>query len=270
MATRIKLRRGTSLQWSSANPILSLGEFGYESNTTRFKIGDGVTPWNELDYNEQTITLTGDVSGSGYGLIQVTVNDDSHNHTTATLPNFTEDVQDVVGAMLSGNTEDGLNVTYDDETGKINFDVDDFDISVSGDISGTATVTNLTNTDISVTLTPEEINFPDARINSETATVLSDSVATVIGYLDKASHSTSEHLIQMKQGTKMTTTKVIMTWDGTDAHISEYGTIEGSGGPANVVLEASDNVSNVNLIATSPDAATTNVIIKAFATYIDA
>lgn len=64
MATRIKLRRGTTLQWASANPVLSLGEFGYESDTTRFKIGDGTTAWNSLSYNEQIITLTGDATGS--------------------------------------------------------------------------------------------------------------------------------------------------------------------------------------------------------------
>jgi hypothetical protein len=270
MATRIKLRRGTTIQWSTSNPVLGLGEFGYETNTARFKIGDGVTAWNSLDYNEQTISLTGDASGSGFGVINVTVHDDSHNHTTATLPNFTEDVQDVVGAMLSGNTEDGLDVVYDDETGKLNFNVDDFDISISGDASGTATVTNLTNTDIAITLTPEEINFPDGRVNSETVTMTQNNTFSVIGYLDKAVHTTSEHLVQMKQGSKTTSAKVIMTWDGTDAHITQYGVVDGSAGRANVLLDASDNASFVNLVAISPDAATTNVEIKAIATYVDA
>ena len=109
MATRIKLRRGTAVQWASSNPTLSLGEFGFEYNTNRFKIGDGNTDWNTLPYNEQIITLAGDATGSGNGLINVTVVDDSHNHTTATLPNFTEDVQDVVGAMIVDNTENGKN-----------------------------------------------------------------------------------------------------------------------------------------------------------------
>lgn len=99
MATRIKLRRGTAAQWATANPILSLGEFGFEYNTQRFKIGDGNQDWNSLPYNEQIITLSGDVVGSGNNLINVTVVDDSHNHTTATLPNFAEDVEDVVTSL---------------------------------------------------------------------------------------------------------------------------------------------------------------------------
>jgi len=157
MATRIKLRRGTSLQWTSANPVLSLGEFGYESNTTRFKIGDGITDWNSLNYNEQVITLTGDVSGSGNGLIQVTVQDDSHNHTTAALPNFTEDVQDVVGGMVEGNTESGIEVTYSDATGKLNFNVNDPLITIEGDVAGSATITNLGDTTINVTIQPDSV-----------------------------------------------------------------------------------------------------------------
>lgn len=47
MAT-IKVRRGTSTQAAVNNPILEEGEPGYEVDTFVFKIGDGVTPWNEL------------------------------------------------------------------------------------------------------------------------------------------------------------------------------------------------------------------------------
>ena len=46
--TQIQIRRGTAAQWSSANPILASGEFGYETDTGYFKIGDGTTTWNSL------------------------------------------------------------------------------------------------------------------------------------------------------------------------------------------------------------------------------
>lgn len=46
--TQIQIRRGTALQWSTTNPILASGEFGYETDTTYFKIGDGTTAWNSL------------------------------------------------------------------------------------------------------------------------------------------------------------------------------------------------------------------------------
>ena len=50
MATKIQLRRDTAADWTSANPTLAAGEFGYESDTTKFKIGDGSTAWNSLAY----------------------------------------------------------------------------------------------------------------------------------------------------------------------------------------------------------------------------
>ena len=54
MATRMQQRRGTALQWTSTNngdgPILNAGEIGFESDTGKFKIGDGVNHWIDLDY----------------------------------------------------------------------------------------------------------------------------------------------------------------------------------------------------------------------------
>lgn len=48
MATLIQLRRGTAAQWKSQNPILALGEAGYETDSQILKIGDGVTEYNSL------------------------------------------------------------------------------------------------------------------------------------------------------------------------------------------------------------------------------
>jgi hypothetical protein len=54
MATRMQQRRGTASQWISSNngdgPILNAGEIGWESDTNKFKIGDGVSYWDDLTY----------------------------------------------------------------------------------------------------------------------------------------------------------------------------------------------------------------------------
>ena len=52
MATQIQLRRGTSSEWTAANPTLAEGELGLETDTYLYKIGDGETDWNDLDYRE--------------------------------------------------------------------------------------------------------------------------------------------------------------------------------------------------------------------------
>lgn len=50
MATRMQQRRGTATQWTTANPVLAAGEIGYEIDTNKFKIGDGINQWSSLDY----------------------------------------------------------------------------------------------------------------------------------------------------------------------------------------------------------------------------
>lgn len=45
-----RFQRGVSVRWSQLNPILGAGEPGVEVDTKRFKIGDGATHWNDLEY----------------------------------------------------------------------------------------------------------------------------------------------------------------------------------------------------------------------------
>lgn len=50
MITRILLRRGAAVDWTAANPTLSDGEIGVETDTRKFKFGTGTTAWNSLPY----------------------------------------------------------------------------------------------------------------------------------------------------------------------------------------------------------------------------
>ncbi len=46
----ILLRRNSSVQWFVLNPVLLAGEQGYESDTGKFKVGNGNSRWLQLDY----------------------------------------------------------------------------------------------------------------------------------------------------------------------------------------------------------------------------
>jgi hypothetical protein len=50
MTSRLQNRRDTASAWTSANPTLAAGEIGLETDTSKFKIGDGTTAWNSLAY----------------------------------------------------------------------------------------------------------------------------------------------------------------------------------------------------------------------------
>ncbi len=64
MPTKIQLRRDTAADWTSNNPTLAAGEFGWESDTNRFKIGTGSAAWNSLEYADTLKTL-GDLGITG-------------------------------------------------------------------------------------------------------------------------------------------------------------------------------------------------------------
>ena len=79
MSIKIQIRRDTASNWSTNNPTLADGEIGLDRTNNYFKVGDGTTAWNSLSQFTQNI----------------------------------ENVEDLVGAMVSGNTESGIAVTYD-------------------------------------------------------------------------------------------------------------------------------------------------------------
>lgn len=59
MADIIQIRRGTAAQWASTNPVLADGELGFETDTKKGKLGNGVAAWAALPYS-----FTGEVPGT--------------------------------------------------------------------------------------------------------------------------------------------------------------------------------------------------------------
>lgn len=47
---QIQIRRGTAAEWTAANTTLAAGEFGYETDSKRLKVGDGAAAWADLAY----------------------------------------------------------------------------------------------------------------------------------------------------------------------------------------------------------------------------
>jgi len=65
VVTQIQVRRGTAAQWTSANPTLAAGEFGFETDTNKLKCGNGATAWNSLSYLNNDGDITGVTAGTG-------------------------------------------------------------------------------------------------------------------------------------------------------------------------------------------------------------
>jgi hypothetical protein len=118
MATRMQQRRGTAAQWISTNsgngPILNAGEIGWESDTNKFKVGDGVSYWLNLDYFADINSTVNPSFGSSITFEGATANEyettlavtDPTADRTITLPNVTGTV--ITTGNLSDITDIGV------------------------------------------------------------------------------------------------------------------------------------------------------------------
>ena len=80
-----------------------------------------------------------------------------------------EGIADVVGAMVTGNTETGIQVTYDDADNTLDFALTaDPTITLGGDLSGTATLTNLTDATLTATIGTDAVQM--AMVNTDVIT----------------------------------------------------------------------------------------------------
>ena len=51
---KIQIRNDTKNNWTTQNPVLLKGEMGVETDTRKFKFGDGVSDWKTLEYASAT------------------------------------------------------------------------------------------------------------------------------------------------------------------------------------------------------------------------
>ena len=127
----------------------TLVEYIQDTVNSTFVDGEGI----DLTYNDGANTYTisaEDATDTNKGIASFSSQDFLVTSGAVTLKS--EAIEDIVGGMVTSNTESGITVSYDDGTGKLNFDVNDPTITIDGDADGTATMTNLGNTTISVTL----------------------------------------------------------------------------------------------------------------------
>jgi hypothetical protein len=163
MATRMQQRRGTASQWVSSNdgdgPILNAGEIGWESDTNKFKIGDGVSYWANLDYFSDINSIVNPAFGSSITFEGATPDDfettlevtDPTADRTITFPDATGTValtSDIAVTASSTTTFTNKSISLGSNTvtstlAELNTAVSDADLA---SLAGTETLTNKTLT----------------------------------------------------------------------------------------------------------------------------
>jgi len=162
--TLLQMRRGSAATWTSTNPTLSAGEWGYETDTGRAKVGDGSTVWTSLKYTK--LRYDDLITGSGVSI------------TTLTDGN-----SQVTGLSFSSDLAAGDNITLTESNGTIT-------------INGQAGITLSEGTGIHIVVdgADHEINISgltssnigdfndavDARVTA--ASISADEVMDIVGH----------------------------------------------------------------------------------------
>ena len=120
MAVQIQLRRDTAANWTTNDPTLAAGEFAIETDTDKYKIGDGSTAWTSLGYSSlpsNVLPLTGGAmtgaitTNSTFDGVDIAVRDAILTSTTTTADAALPKAGGAMtGAITTNSTFDGVDI----------------------------------------------------------------------------------------------------------------------------------------------------------------
>jgi len=106
MTTRMQQRRGTSTQWTTGNPIMAAGEIGFETDTGKFKVGNGSSAWSALKYFKDADAVMASIIDTAPGTL------DTLNEIAAAINNdpqyFTHTAQSIAGSINEHNVSTNI------------------------------------------------------------------------------------------------------------------------------------------------------------------
>jgi hypothetical protein len=173
MATRIQVRRGTTSQWNTADPVLNEGEIGYNNTLGQIKVGDGESNWSELDYLVNSSSL-------GTSLGSYILDTEKSSIDGVAELDGSKNILAPAGIIFEGTANDhettlsvtdptaDRTITFPDVTGTVITTGNLSDITNIGVFSSTITMEGSTANDFELTLSAGDptadrtITFPDA------------------------------------------------------------------------------------------------------------
>ena len=155
---KIILRRDTASNWTSANPTLSGGEVGVETDTLKMKLGNGSTAWNSLSYyatpsidDVGDVTITSASSGQFLKWNGTAWVNDTIDLGTDTAGSYVSSLVAGTGVTLTNNSGETATPTIAigqavGTTDNVTFS----DVTVSGNLTVSGTTTTLNTETLTV------------------------------------------------------------------------------------------------------------------------
>ena len=189
LATDIKIGEDnqTKIDFETADEI-----HFYASNAEQIYVADGIVgPQTDSDVDlgstgvrfkdafVDSITVTGEIDGGSLDIegnadINGTLEADAITVDGVTLATT---IATTVGNMVTSNTESGIAVTYEASDNTLDFDVNDPTITLTGDVTGSGTMTNLGSFSIATTRATSSVTTDDIDdLNVTTAKIANDAI----------------------------------------------------------------------------------------------
>ena len=172
-------RKGTAAQWAAADPILNAGEIGWESDTNKFKIGDGTNHWDDLTYFLDATDMGGSFSdyvpltqkNQANGVAQLNADINVMTKTAIEFEGANADAYETTLGVVEPTADRAI--TLPDATGTV---------ALTSDITVSASSTNtFTNKSISLatnTVTGTKAEFNSAMSDADFATIAGSETLT--------------------------------------------------------------------------------------------
>jgi hypothetical protein len=261
--TRAQISVSGDLAYNSSTGVISFtNDAGdIESVTAGTGLtGGGTSGAVTLDLANTAVTAGSYGSSSSVGTFTVdaqgrltAASNSSISITASQVSDFTEAAQDAVEGAITAGT--GVTKAYNDSANTIS-------LSIGQDVATNAAVTFGSIATGAITL-----DSGTGELNTSTQVVTVNTVTTVDSF-DKTVYRTAKYLVQVTQGSKYTTSEVLLAHDGTDSYLSEYAVIELGGTVIPLTVSTSISAGNVLLRVTITDAASTNATVKVARTLI--
>jgi hypothetical protein len=269
MATRMQQRRGTAAQWTAANPILAAGEIGFETDTNKFKMGNGSSTWSALQYFANAAELAAIIDGAPDLLntlneLAASIGDDPTFFTSVAnnLSAHASDTTSVHGIANTALLATQQNV--DDKIATATTIIDNtIGTSVTAHIEATTGIHGIDDTEQLATK-----DYADGAVSDHNAVYLNvhgiaDTTALALTS-DLSSHASDTSNVHGIEDTQALATKTYAD-NAVSTHNSDSTDVHGISNTANLVYTADLNdhtgsTLNVHGIADTSDLVTTEIL----------
>jgi len=232
----------------SAGTGIAVSNTGAEGGTFTVTLDNTSVTAASYGSADKVATFTVDAQGRLTGASNTTI-----SISSTQVSDFDEAAQDAVNTALTAGT--GVTKSYDDGANTIS-------LSIGQDVATSASVTFANVASGAITL-----DSGTGELNTSTQSVGVNTVTTVDSF-NKTVYRTAKYLVQVTQGSKYTSSEVLLAHDGTDSYLSEYAVIELGATRIPLTVSTAISSNDVLLRVTITDAASTNATVKVARTLI--